>query len=159
MQVDGGFLHAQFLLRQAQIDAALLALQLADDLGFGGLQLGLFDVVLGAAQVALVLLGGDARVGDGLVQRGLRLFQRGLFFVQLLLRAAGIEAHHRIAFLHGPPGGACHTMRSEGTFTGAVIWTDRLAFSSPRQRTITEKSPCRAGAVGSVPAACTLRSR
>jgi hypothetical protein len=53
------------------------------------------------------------------------------------------------------PAGACHTMRSEGTLTGAVICTERLAFSSPRQRTMTEKSPWRAGVVGRVPAACT----
>src|SRR5580700_5016550 len=104
MQIDGGLLYAQFLLRQAQIDAALFALELADDLGLGSLHLGLLYVVLGSAEIALILLGGDARVGDCLIERSLRLFQRGFLFLQLLLGAAGIEANYRVAFLHRAAG-------------------------------------------------------
>jgi hypothetical protein len=37
-------------------------------------------------------------------RRGLRLFQRGFLFLQLLLGAAGIEADHRVAFLHRAAG-------------------------------------------------------
>ncbi len=105
MQIDGGLLHAQFLFRQAQIDAALFALQFADDLRLGCLHLGLFHVVFRSAQIAVVLLGGDARIGHGLVERSLRLFQCSLFLLQLLLCAAGVEADHRIAFLHRSAGG------------------------------------------------------
>ena len=104
MEIDSGFLDTKFLLREAQIDAAFLALEGADDLGFGRLHPGLFDVIFRGAEIALILLGGDAGVSDGLIEGGLRLLEGGLFFVELLLGAAGIETDHGIADLDGASG-------------------------------------------------------
>ena len=101
VQRHGGLLHAQVLLGQAQVDPALLALQAADDLRLRSLQLGALHRVAGGGQVAPVLLGGDAGLGDGLVEGGLGLLERGLLLLQLLPRAAGVEADHRLALLHG----------------------------------------------------------
>src|SRR5262249_18413658 len=57
------------------------------------------------------------------------------------------------------PAGASHTICRSGTFTGAVNCTERRAFNSPRQRTITRKSPLCAGATTIESAACDLRTR
>ena len=77
---------------------------------------GLFDGVLRVGEVALVLLGGDAGLRHGLVQRGLGLLQRGLLLLKLLFGAAGIEADHGLALLDdGSPDGASQAMRSWGT--------------------------------------------
>ncbi len=58
VQSDGGFLYLEFLFGHAEIDLVFLALDFADDFGFGGFQAGLFHVELGVGQVALVLFAG-----------------------------------------------------------------------------------------------------
>ncbi len=97
MQRHRGLLHAQLLFRQAEVDFALLALQRAHDLRLRGFEARPLYVVARGGEVQLVLLGGDARLGRGLIQRGLRLAKSGLLLLQLLAGAAGVEANYRLA--------------------------------------------------------------
>ncbi len=100
-----GLLHFELLLREAEIDLAFLTLDGADDGLFGGFELGLFDLVGSGLEVELVLFGGDAGLGDGLVERGLGLGERGCLLFQFLLRAAGIELDDDFTGLDGSAGG------------------------------------------------------
>ena len=56
VEIDGGFLHFEFLLGDAVIDLAFLALETADDFLFGGFEAGAFDGELGVGEIGLVLL-------------------------------------------------------------------------------------------------------
>ena len=99
------------LFGDAQVDAALFSLKTAHDLGFGSFQPGALDGIVRVEQIAFILLGGDARLGDGLIERGLGLAQLGLLLLELLLSAGGIEADDGVARLdrfagRGEPGDA-----------------------------------------------------
>ena len=78
VEIDGGLLDFEFLLGDAVIDLALLALEAADDFLFGGFEAGAFDGETGVGEVGLVLLGGDFGLGEGLIESGLRLAEGGL---------------------------------------------------------------------------------
>ncbi len=99
MYRDAGLPDFQPLLGHGEIERALFALDGADDRFFGRFQARAFGLVLGGGEVESVLIGGDARVSDGLIERGLGLLQRGFLFDQVLLSAAGIEADDGFASL------------------------------------------------------------
>ena len=86
MQRDVGFLDLELLLGHAQIDAGLLGLDAPDEFVGGRAQARLFHVVARVRQIALVLVGVDARLRHCLIERGLRLRELRFLLNQLLLR-------------------------------------------------------------------------
>ena len=111
MERDGSLRHLALLLGDAQVDAALFSLKTAHDFGFGGFQPGTLDGILRVEKIAVILLGGDARLGHGLIERGLGLAQLRLLLLELLLSAGGVEADDGVAGLdqftgRGEPGDA-----------------------------------------------------
>ena len=104
VQIDGGLLDFEFLLGDAVIDLAGLALEAADDLLFGGFEAGAFDGEIGVGEFGLVLFGGDFGLGEGLIEGGLGLAEGGLLLHERLLRAGGIEFDDAFALLDGGSG-------------------------------------------------------
>jgi len=111
VEIDGGLLDFEFLLGDAVIDLAGLALETGDDLLFGGFEAGALDGETGVGELGLVLFGGDFGLGEGLIEGGLGLAEGGLLLHEGLLGAGGIEFDDGIALLdafagRGHPGDA-----------------------------------------------------
>ena len=92
MEGDGGLLHFELLLRHAEIDLALFTFDLAYDFLLGNLQAGALDRELSVGKIALILLGGDTGLRNGLIEGGLGLAEGRFLLKELLLGAGGIEA-------------------------------------------------------------------
>jgi len=106
VEIGGGLRHFELLLAEPQVDAALGGLDLTDDLLLGDFEGGLLDVELGVGVVAFVLVGGDARLGDGLVERCLGLLKGGLFCWSCCSAALESKPDHDVALVdHGAGGG------------------------------------------------------
>src|SRR6185437_7021534 len=102
---DGGLLDLELLLRHAECELALVAVNGAEDGGFGGVELGGGDGVLGGGEIEGVLLLGDAGGGFGLVERGLGLLEGGGFGVEILAGGVGVEAGEVLARLDDSAAG------------------------------------------------------
>src|ERR1035441_6219828 len=91
VKIDGGLLDFEFLLGDAVIDLAGLALEAADDFLFGGFEAGAFDGETGVGEIGFILFGGDFGLGKGLIEGGLGLAEGGFLLHEGLVSAGGIE--------------------------------------------------------------------
>ena len=104
-----------FCFGDAEIDLALLALDLADDFLSWRLRGGRFSTVkLGVGEVALVLFGGDVGLGEGLIEGGLAWRRAASFCSSCCSEALESKRDDGFALLHGLPGGASQAMRRLG---------------------------------------------
>jgi len=110
MKIGGGLLHADLLLGEAEIDFALLAFHGADDSFLGRFKASLFAIEAGAGEIEAILIGGDAGVGLGLFERGLRLIESNLLFAGSCWVLAGSKRMTVWPALSSEPGGASQTI-------------------------------------------------
>src|SRR5262249_59237027 len=131
---------------QGELDLALFGLEGGDDFRFGTFELGSLHLVGSGGQVEFVLLAVEVAWATAWSSAACACLSAASFSWSCCLALEGSNLTTGSSAFTRLPVAASQTIRRSGTLTGAVTCTERRAFSSPRLRTMTRKSPLRAGA-------------